>query len=277
VYELNRTINAKQIVITKFIRLKLKVSLSQIGDQSKQQYLVDFRLKLEECRKLSKRGNFKLTDLLRLPYQRVLKYHLLFSELLKQTDVEHSAKDLIKQTRDSMCELGNYLNECQRDKENLSNIEQLLKHLLITNNTYSGDQSNSGSNMPNRSSFGGSSSSFYSNGLNLNLLKDFGRYIKDDKLRIKSIDLGERSARTRTFFLFEKALIVCKLKGNFYNYKETLIINEYTIEDPQANGSGATVSSNNILTNLFNDFNYNGSVNGGGGGLTKDLLSQTCK
>ncbi len=223
-------------------------SLSQINDQSKQQYILDFRSKLEECRKQSKRGNFKLTDLLRLPYQRVLKYHLLFNELLKQTDVEHSAKDIIKQTKESMCELGNYLNECQRDKENISNIEQLLKHLLVATNY----NENNGTN---RSSFGGSSSSFYSNGLNLNLLKDFGHYIKDDKLRIKSIDLGERSARTRTFFLFEKALIVCKLKGNYYNYKETLIMNEYNIEDPQINSN--QTSTHNIIANLLSDLNYN--------------------
>lgn len=136
-------------------------SSSSVGDAQKQQYLNEFRQKLDECRKKSKQGSYKLTDLLRLPYQRILKYHLLFGELLKQTDVEHSAKDLIEQTKASMSEVGNYLNECQRDKENLSFIEQLTKHLILNNG---GD--------------GKSSSSVYSNSLNLNLLKDYGHYIK---------------------------------------------------------------------------------------------------
>lgn len=225
-----------------------QVSLNSVGDHAKQQYLIEFRAKLDECRKNSKRGNFKLTDLLRLPYQRILKYHLLFNELLKQTDIEHSAKDVIKRTKDSMSELGNYLNECQRDKENLSCIEQLLKHLVINNNESSLISSS------NRLS---SQSNQYSSPLGLNLLKDYGHYIKDDKFRIKSIDLGERYARTRSFFLFEKALIVCKLKGNFYNYKETLLINEYSIEDQQSMGSLASQSSSNlpqgIISNLFAD------------------------
>ena len=108
----------------------------------------------------------------------MLKYHLLFNELLKQTDVEHSAKDLIKQTRDSMCELGNYLNECQRDKENLSHIEQLLRHL---------PNAAENSSSSNRLSFGSNQSVYSSSGFNFNLLKDYGHYIKDDKFRIKSV------------------------------------------------------------------------------------------
>ena len=159
---------------------------------------------------------------MRLPYQRVLKYHLLFNELLKQTDIEHSAKELIKITRDSMCEVGNFLNECQRDKENLTQIEKIMAHLTID-------------------SKGSSNSS----------LKDYGHYIKDDKFRVKSIDLGERIARTRTFFLFEKTLLVCKSKGDLYNYKEALPIDEYTIEDP-AVMSAAGNNSNSLDSNALN-------------------------
>ncbi len=86
---------------------------------------------MEECRKSSKRGQFKLTELLRLPYQRVLKYHLLFKELLNQTDIEHAAKELIKTTRDSMCEVGDFLNKSQGDKEDLNKIEKIMAHLTV--------------------------------------------------------------------------------------------------------------------------------------------------
>lgn len=172
-----------------------------------------------------------MTDLLRLPYQRILKYHLLFGELLKQTDVDHSAKELIEKTKQSMSEVGNYLNECQRDKENLSYIEQLNKHFINNNDSAASSKA--------------SSSALYSNSFNLNLLKDFGHYIKDDKFIIKSND---SSASTRSFFLFEKALIVCKAKGNFYNYKELILINEYNIEDPQASSAAlSSASSSNLM------------------------------
>lgn len=197
---------------------------SLYGNAKPGNYASEFRSKLEECRKTSKRGNFKLTDLLRLPYQRVLKYHLLFNELLKQTDIEHSAKELIKITRDSMCEVGNFLNECQRDKENITQIEKIMAHLTID-------------------SKGSSNSS----------LKDYGHYIKDDKFRIRSIDSGERIPRTRTMFLFEKALIVCKSKSDLYNYKEALLIDEYTIEDPSVtNNSNSNTSSLDLSNGAVN-------------------------
>ena len=196
-------------------------SLAQVSlgalDTAKQQYIAAYRAKLAECKRNSKRGNFNLTDLLRLPYQRVLKYHLLFKELQKQTDVEHAAREVIERTGESMRELGNYLNECQRDKENLSKIELVLKYLHVASDSAAAlftSNSSSSSNLNHRPN-----SLYSSGGLNSILSRDYGHYIKDGKFRIKSIDLGELYARSRSFFLFEKALIVCKAKGNMYNYK----------------------------------------------------------
>lgn len=155
------------------------------GDMQKQQYQNEFVRKLDECRKRSKQGSYKLTDLLRLPYQRILKYHLLFGELLKQTDVEHSAKDLIEQTKASMSEVGNYLNECQRDKENLSLIEQLSKHLILNNSGGGGNDAKS---------------PLYSSSLNINLFKDYGHYIKGKYLKLLSLKPIDIYALTVFFF-----------------------------------------------------------------------------
>jgi hypothetical protein len=183
----------------------------------------EFKAKLDECRRASRRGTFKLTDSLRLPYQRVLKYHLLFNELLKQTDREHRAREQIKQTKDAMCEVGNYLNECQRDKENLVHIERLMSHLLMpptATNIYSAAAAT---------------------------LKDYGHFIRDDNIRVKSLDLNERLARTRQLFLFDKALLICKSKSNnIYNCKERLMVSDYQLSDPQqpavAGGADASKS-----------------------------------
>ncbi|KAJ8384667.1 hypothetical protein AAFF_G00199990 [Aldrovandia affinis] len=45
----------------------------------------DVRMKLEECSKRANSGRFSLRDLLMVPMQRVLKYHLLLQELVKHT------------------------------------------------------------------------------------------------------------------------------------------------------------------------------------------------
>ncbi|GLD55061.1 guanine nucleotide exchange factor VAV3, partial [Lates japonicus] len=50
----------------------------------------DVRMKLEECSKRANYGKFTLRDLLVVPMQRVLKYHLLLQELVKHT---HDATD----------------------------------------------------------------------------------------------------------------------------------------------------------------------------------------
>lgn len=111
------------------------------------------------------------------------------------------------------------MNECQRDKENLTKIEKIMAQMTIDTK---------------------GSSSF-------SLKENFGRLFNDEKFRIKSIDSGEKIARTRTFCLFEKALVICKAKGDLYNYKETLLIDEFTFEDPQAmpHSTSSTLDSSN--------------------------------
>jgi hypothetical protein len=131
-----------------------KCPLSSISSQSEKQYIAEYRYTLEQCRKVSHTncGKFNITELLSLPFQYVLRYHLLFETLLKSTDADHSAKETIEHTSKSMKELGFYLNACLSDKLNLSNIENVLKQFLTLDSTTSG--------------------------LKLILLKDYGHYLK---------------------------------------------------------------------------------------------------
>jgi guanine nucleotide exchange factor VAV len=205
----------------------------------------DFKRKLEECRAKSEQRNFKLTDLLRLPSQRILKYHLLFTNLLKNTNEEHSAKETIKKTRDAMLEVGSYLNECQRDNENLIKIQKVFSHLT-------GDFKMS----------------------LLSTSKDYGRYIMDDNIRIKLLD--EKIPRSRTLILFENALFICKSKGNSYNYKETLLNKDYSIEDATSQGSNSqTNSNNNSNSNTLNSNGTSGTSNVQLENQSMSSLSQT--
>lgn len=178
----------------------------------------EFKNKLDVCRNKSEMGTFKLSDLIRIPYQRVLKYHLLFTELNKNTDEQHTAKKDIQTTLANMMDLAHYLNEAQRDKEILDQIDDINKNIQDFN-------------------------------FNSTTLRDFGHLVKDDNVRIKEI--GERSAKTRTLLLFEKALFICKSRGDNYQYKGTLMLNDYKIEESgyDSNNNNASIQINLVLHN----------------------------
>uniref|UniRef100_A0AAX7SYA9 Osteoclast-stimulating factor 1 n=1 Tax=Astatotilapia calliptera TaxID=8154 RepID=A0AAX7SYA9_ASTCA len=61
----------------------------------------DIRMKLEECSKRANSGRFSLRDLLMVPMQRVLKYHLLLQELVKHT-TDSTEKENLRTALDAM-------------------------------------------------------------------------------------------------------------------------------------------------------------------------------
>ncbi|KAG8014328.1 Guanine nucleotide exchange factor VAV3 [Nibea albiflora] len=88
----------------------------------------DVRLKLEECSKRANNGKFRLRDLLVVPMQRVLKYHLLLQELVKHTQDE-ADKSNLKIALDAMKDLAQYVNEVKRDNETLREIDQYQRSI----------------------------------------------------------------------------------------------------------------------------------------------------
>ncbi|KAI1236628.1 hypothetical protein IHE44_0014881 [Lamprotornis superbus] len=62
---------------------QVEIAISCLDNISKTKE--DVKLKLEECSKRANNGKFTLRDLLVVPMQRVLKYHLLLQELVKHT------------------------------------------------------------------------------------------------------------------------------------------------------------------------------------------------
>ena len=50
----------------------------------------------------AKQGQFKLRDLLTVPVQRILKYHLLLRELTKHTEPGHPDQEKLKEALDAM-------------------------------------------------------------------------------------------------------------------------------------------------------------------------------
>ncbi|KAI1280472.1 Guanine nucleotide exchange factor VAV2 [Halotydeus destructor] len=162
------------------------------------------------CQMEANDGKFKLRDLLSLPMQRILKYHLLLNELIKCTTESHIDYEGLKRAHESMLDLGQYINEVKRDSETLQiirDIQQSITDLDMPENTE---------------------------------LKDYGRLVMDGELRMKSHD--DTKQKNRYIFVFDRVMLMCKsIRGEQYSYKEALVLEDYRIEDvPSINFSSAS-------------------------------------
>uniref|UniRef100_A0A3Q3JXJ9 Osteoclast-stimulating factor 1 n=2 Tax=Monopterus albus TaxID=43700 RepID=A0A3Q3JXJ9_MONAL len=152
----------------------------------------DVRLKLQECSKRANSGKFTLRDLLVVPMQRVLKYHLLLQELVKHT---HDAADKsnLKIALVAMKDLAQYVNEVKRDNETLREIGQYQRSIENLNQS----------------------------------LITFGRPKGDGEVRILS-NVDKRK-QDRHIFLFDMVVIICKRRGDNYEMKDMLDLNYFKI------------------------------------------------
>ncbi|KAJ0050806.1 hypothetical protein NL108_006163, partial [Boleophthalmus pectinirostris] len=179
----------------------------------------DIRMKLEECSKRANSGRFSLRDLLMVPMQRVLKYHLLLQELMKHTS-DPTDKDNLRTALDAMRDLAQCVNEVKRDNEIIKqitsfqlSIENLVRHetslklspiLRCQSNPLLSPQTES--------------------------LALYGRPKIDGELKICSSE--KKSKQDRYAFLFDKAMFVCKKKsGETFELKETIELQHYQVRD----------------------------------------------
>lgn len=159
---------------------------------------VQLQKKIMECQKAANGGKFKLHDLLAIPMQRVLKYHLLINELIKNTDEHHAEKKSLERAVDEMQDLSLFVNEVRRDHEMLNDIGLL---------------ENSIAELP----------------VNI-VLRDCGRILMDGEMKVKL--LSESTAHNRHLFLFDKRLLICRpSKNDVYTYKTSLLLSAYKLDD----------------------------------------------
>ncbi|XP_046693328.1 proto-oncogene vav-like [Silurus meridionalis] len=155
----------------------------------------DVRMKLEECSMRANSGRFSLRDLLMVPMQRVLKYHLLLQELVKHT-VSPADKDNLRTALDAMRDLAQCVNEVKRDNEIIRQITAF--QLCIENMTQS--------------------------------LALYGRPKIDGELKICSPE--KKSKQDRYAFLFDKALLVCKKRsGESMELKDLIELQHVQLRD----------------------------------------------
>uniref|UniRef100_A0A3Q3ILR3 Vav guanine nucleotide exchange factor 3 n=1 Tax=Monopterus albus TaxID=43700 RepID=A0A3Q3ILR3_MONAL len=152
----------------------------------------DICMKLQECSKRANSGKFTLRDLLVVPMQRVLKYHLLLQELVKHTN-DVTEKSNLRIALDAMKDLAQYVNEVKRDNETLREIDQYQKSI---------------------------------ENLNQRLI-NYGRPKGDGEVRLASVD--KRAKQDRHIFLFDAAVIVCKRRGDNYEMKEIIDLHLFKV------------------------------------------------
>uniref|UniRef100_A0A2K6FKY0 Vav guanine nucleotide exchange factor 1 n=1 Tax=Propithecus coquereli TaxID=379532 RepID=A0A2K6FKY0_PROCO len=154
----------------------------------------DVQMKLEECSQRANNGRFTLRDLLMVPMQRVLKYHLLLQELVKHTQ-DAMEKENLRLSLDAMRDLAQCVNEVKRDNETL---RQITNFQLSIENL---DQS----------------------------LAHYGRPKIDGELKITSVE--RRSKMDRYAFLLDKALLICKRRGDSYDLKDFVNLHSFQVRD----------------------------------------------
>uniref|UniRef100_A0A8C6EX93 Proto-oncogene vav n=1 Tax=Marmota marmota marmota TaxID=9994 RepID=A0A8C6EX93_MARMA len=154
----------------------------------------DVQMKLEECSQRANNGRFTLRDLLMVPMQRVLKYHLLLQELVKHTQ-DTVEKENLRLALDAMRDLAQCVNEVKRDNETLRQITHF--QLSIENLGQS--------------------------------LANYGRPKIDGELKITSVE--RRTKTDRYAFLLDKALLICKRRGDSYDLKVFVNLHSFQIRD----------------------------------------------
>uniref|UniRef100_A0A8C1ZHR7 Vav 2 guanine nucleotide exchange factor n=1 Tax=Cyprinus carpio TaxID=7962 RepID=A0A8C1ZHR7_CYPCA len=174
---------------------RLKPLLKKTNKQTLRHF---FKISSLECTMKVQEGKFKLQDLLVVPMQRVLKYHLLLKELVGHS-MDRPERQQLKEALEAMQDLAMYINEVKRDNETLKKISE-----------------------------------FQSSIENLQVkLEEYGRPKIDGELKVCSI--VNRTKQDRYIFLFDKVVIVCKRKGYNYELKEIIELHFYKMSDDPMN------------------------------------------
>lgn len=171
----------------------------------------DLRLKsfIEQCQMKANQNRFNLRSLLSVPMQRVLKYHLLFTELNKLTNDNHPEKAEIGKALNSMKDLSDFCNEVKRDYEQLETLMQIQKSLVNYSGTVECEQ---------------------------------GRLHLDGEVKIRVNDRRRSaSAAQKSCFLFDKVMLVCNRSSRgleTHDFQYAIELENYDVVNDLPKGRG---------------------------------------
>ncbi|KAK5579913.1 hypothetical protein RB653_009602 [Dictyostelium firmibasis] len=96
----------------------------------------DFSNFLEKCRNDSRCNGLDLNSILIMPVQRLPRYVLLLSELIKQTPPNHPNIKLLNKCLKGIKEVTSFINEAKRDDDNQIKTQQLQETIIEKVNIY---------------------------------------------------------------------------------------------------------------------------------------------
>ncbi|KAN0037895.1 hypothetical protein ACTA71_000066 [Dictyostelium dimigraforme] len=96
----------------------------------------DFSNFLEKCRNDSRCNGLDLNSILIMPVQRLPRYVLLLSELIKQTPPNHPNVKLLNKCLKGIKEVTSFINEAKRDDDNQIKTQQLQETIIEKVNIY---------------------------------------------------------------------------------------------------------------------------------------------
>ncbi|KYO25886.1 hypothetical protein Y1Q_0012259 [Alligator mississippiensis] len=114
------------------------------------------------------------------PVQRILKYHLLLQEIAKHFDLAESGYEVVEEAIDTMTCVAWYINDMKRKHEHAVRLQEIQSLLL----NWKGPD-----------------------------LTTYGELVLEGTFRV------QRVRNERTFFLFDKTLLITKKRGDHFIYK----------------------------------------------------------
>ncbi|XP_026728838.1 protein vav [Trichoplusia ni] len=163
-----------------------------------------FNKQLAKCQKEHSDGRIQLRDILSVPMQRVLKYHLLLDKLVHETQPNHEEFRGLERAKEAMVDVAQYINEVKRDSEVLALLAKVQESILDWEGGALGA--------------GGAG------------LAAYGRLLLDGELKVKAHE--DQKLRSRYVFVFDKLMLLCKpVKDNQYSYRVGVRLAEYRVEE----------------------------------------------
>ncbi|XP_034100549.1 protein vav isoform X2 [Drosophila sulfurigaster albostrigata] len=177
-------------------------AIDYLADICKKNQIIDQLV--QKCEREYNVGKLQLRDILSVPMQRILKYHLLLDKLVKETSPLHEDYRSLERAKDAMIDVSQYINEVKRDSDHLVIIQKVKDSIFDLNLPQNGND----------------------------LLK-YGRLLLDGDLHIKAHE--DQKTKMRYAFVFDKILILVKSlhikTGDMqYTYRDSHNLADYRVE-----------------------------------------------
>jgi len=196
------------------------LSHAQAVLEAEEQRNPKLKKELNKCQ-IKAKSPFPLCAHIVLPFQRLLKYHIMLAEILKHTPETHEEYVDLEVAHNHMKNFNSEVNEAKREQEeNEKAVIQDEKDLAILENV---ERTIKSMHLPNGAK-----------------LKDFGRLRRAGDLKVLSVN-GDQ---TDYVFLLDTIMVMCNkpsIMQQRYRFKSALKLKEYRVEETRGGAAQNTI------------------------------------